>query len=197
MTLDDENRLLREALHKQQRQYEQLIKDLEHRQAKEQKLKTPEDLIKEMRLYGDPSANQFAHQDKLLWHPKYAPKDQMELLPEDAILGTIKDSKTLVLLQNDNQLLNRFYDMGKRSNGVMELFNSLFYAWWQGMRMTGALGGQERWFQSFETPGIMTGESFSYWEKRALKKKAKQQGLRNRLLGSLTGGGEEGGQIYE
>ena len=159
--------------------------------------KTPEEIIRDSQLYGDLSKDQFGHQDKLLWHHKSAPRNQMDLLPEDAILGTIKDSKTLVLFQNDNVLLNRFYDMGTRSEGIMCLFDSLFYSWWQGMRLTGALGGQERWFQSFETPGMMTGEAFSFIERRAMKKKAKQQGLKNRLLGAMGGGGEEEGKLYE
>ena len=147
-------------------------------------------------MYGEPTNNQFAHQDKILWHPIYAPKSQMDLLPADALLGTIKDSKTLLLLQNDLQLLNRFYDMGTRSSGVAELFDSLYYSWWQGMRLTGALGGQERWFQSFETPFMMPSESFSYLEKRAMKKQAKKGKLRDQLMGSISGGGEEG-KTYE
>jgi hypothetical protein len=172
-----------------------LKKKLAEYESKKKEQKTPEDIIKESRMFGDPPHDQFAHQNRLLWHQKYEPRNQMDLLPEDAILGTIKDNKTLILFQNDNILLNRFYDMGKRSQGIMDLFNSLFYSWWQGMRLTGALGGQERWFQSFETPGIMSGESFSFLEKRAMKKKVKQQGLKNRLLGAMDGGGEE--KMYE
>jgi hypothetical protein len=182
MTLEDENLLLK-------KQIKQLLDD------KSNEMKTPEDIIKESRMFGDPPHDQFSHQNRLLWHPKYEPRNQMDLLPEDALLGTIKDSKTLILFQNDNVLLNRFYDMGRRSQGVVELFNSLFFSWWQGMRLTGALGGQERWFQSFETPGVMMGESFSYLEKRQMKKKAKQQGLRNRIMGAMDGGGED--KIYE
>lgn len=193
MNLEEENSFLREQLQSLKKSFEQKLKEHEEQRIKDSKQKTPEDYIKETRMYGDPPHDQFSHQNRLLWHPKYEPKSQMELLPEDAILGTIKDSKTLILFQNDNVLLNRFYDMGLRSDGIMQLFNSLFYSWWQGMRLTGALGGQERWLQSFETPVMMPGEAFSFLEKRQLKKKIKQQGLRSRLLGAMKEGeGEEG-----
>jgi len=183
MTTDDEELLL-------------LRQQLDELQKTKKIQKSPEEIIRDSRLHGDPSHDQYAHMDKILWHPKFKPMTQMDLLPEDALLGTIKDSKTLMLLQNDNQLLNRFYDMGTRSPGIMLLFDSLYYGWWQGMRLTGALGGQERWLQSFETPMIMPGESFSYLEKRQLKKKAKQQGLRNRIMGAMNEGEGEG-KMYE
>jgi len=135
------------------------------------KIKTPEEYIAEMSLYGDIPKDQFAHQFKLLWHKQSEPKTQMDLLPPDALLGLVKDSKSLLFLQNDNALLNRFFDMGLRDDGVMELFNSLFYSWWQQMRMTGIMGGTERWLQSFLEPNHVPYEGFTFMEKRKAKKK--------------------------
>jgi hypothetical protein len=188
MTPEEELLLLKKQL-------QETTSKLHEIQQKKEKPKSPEEIIRDNRMFGDPPHDQFAHQNRLLWHSKFEPKTQMDLLPEDAILGTIKDSKTLMLFQNDNVLLNRFFDMGERSPGVKLFFNSLYYGWWQGLRMTGALGGQERWFQSFETPFAMSGESFTFMEKRAMKKKAKQQGLRNRLMGAMNEGDE--GKMYE
>jgi len=138
------------------------------------KTKTPEEYIADMRLYGDIPKDQYSHQFKLLYHPQSEPRNQMDLLPPDALLGLIKDSKSLLYLQNDNALLNRFFDMGLRDDGIMELFNSLFYSWWQQMRMTGILGGNERWLQSFLEPNSVPYEGFSFLEKRKAKKKAQQ-----------------------
>jgi len=141
------------------------------------KTKTPEEYIQDMRLYGDIPKDQYAHQFKLLYHPQSEPKTQMDLLPPDALLGLVKDSKSLLYLQNDNALLNRFFDMGLREEGVMDLFNSLYYSWWQQMRMTGILGGNERWLQSFLEPQPVPYEGFSFLEKRKAKKKSQQLGV--------------------
>jgi hypothetical protein len=144
----------------------------------ETKEKTVEDLIHESRMYGDVPKDQFSHQFKLLFHPSKPPKNAMDLLPPDALLGLIKDSKTLLLFQNDQVLLNRFYDMGNRSEGIMEVFKSLFYPWYQQLRLTGALGGTERWLQSFLTPGQMAYEGFSLSpsERKQMEKEAKKGG---------------------
>jgi hypothetical protein len=168
---------------------------VDERPSKDKPIKTVEDYIYETRQYGDVPKDQFGHQFKLLFHPQNAPKTQMDLLPPDAVLGLIKDSKTLFLLQNDIALLNRFFDMGLRSEGVMEVFDSLFYAWWQQMRMTGALGGTERWLQSFLEPIGVPYESFSFLEKRNAKKMAKKRlDIMGRIKG-MAGEGED--KIYE
>ena len=162
------------------------------------KTRTIEDLIQETRMYGDVPKDQFGHQYKLWMHPQTPPKSQMDLLPPDAILGIIKDSETLKYFQQENVLLNRFYDMGQRSPGIMELFDSLFYSWWQGLRMTGALGGTERWLQSFLEPIGVPYEGFSFAEKRKIKKLAKKRGgLTGDVVNYMRerGGGEE--KIYE
>lgn len=168
---------------------------VEERPSKDRPAKTVEDYIYETRMYGDVPKDQFGHQFKLLFHAQTTPKSQMDLLPPDAVLGLIKDSKTLFLLQNDIALLNRFFDMGLRSEGVMELFDSLFYSWWQQMRMTGALGGTERWLQSFLEPIGVPYESFSFLEKQKAKKMAKKKlDIMGRIRG-LQGSGEE--KTYE
>ncbi len=156
--------------------------------------KSVEDYIQEARMYGDVPKDQFGHQFKLLFHPQSSPKSQMDLLPPDAILGVVQDSKTLVLLQNDITLLNRFFDMGIRSDGILELFNSLYYSWWQQMRMTGALGGTERWLQSFLEPSGIQYEGLSFAEKQKAKKQFKIKGVRD-YLKQVGGGGEK--KIYE
>jgi len=140
----------------------------------ETKHKSAEEIIRDMRLYGDVPKDQYAHQFRLLFHPQSAPNSQMDLLPADALLGIVKDSKSLMFLQNDNAILNRLYDMGNRCGGVMDLFNSLFYSWWQQMRMTGILGGNERLLQSFNEPSAIPYEGFTFMEKRAAKKQAKK-----------------------
>ena len=167
----------------------------EIQQVKKNISKTVEDYIQESRLYGDTPKDQFSHQFKLLYHPQAPPKTQMDLLPPDAILGIVQDSKTLVLLQNDISLLNRFFDMGTRSKGILDLFNSLFYSWWQQMRLTGALGGTERMLQSFLEPGPITYEGLSFFEKRKAEKLAKQKGIRDYLKQVGIGSGEK--KIYE
>jgi hypothetical protein len=151
--------------------------DIQVPDAKPTKPKTIEDYIHEARLYGDIPKDQFGHQFKLLFHPQTVPKTQMDLLPPDALLGIIKDSKTLYYFQQEEQLLNRFFDMGQRSPGIHELFDSLFYPWWQQLRMTGALGGTERWLQSFLEPTSVPYEGFSFAEKRQAKKMAKKRGI--------------------
>lgn len=162
------------------------------------KPKTVEDYIHEARMYGDTPKDQFGHQFKLLFHLQNPPKTQMDLLPPDALLGHIKDSKTLSFFQAEIVLLNRFFDMGNRSEGIKELFDSLFYSWWQSLRMTGALGGTERWLQSFLEPVSVPYESFSFLQKQKMKKQAKKQkGLRGYLEGMTGQGGEGGGNIYE
>lgn len=149
------------------------------------RIKTPEEYIADMRLYGDIPKDQYAHQFKLLYHPQTEPQTQMDLLPPDALLGLVKDSKSLLFLQNDNAILNRFFDMGIRDKGVMDLFNSLYYSWWQQMRMTGILGGNERLLQSFLEPTSVPYEGFSFLEKRKAKKKAQQFGIGD-IMGRIS-----------
>jgi len=145
------------------------------------KIKSAEDYLDDLRMFGDTPKDQFAHQFKLLFHPQSTPKTQMDLLPPDAILGLVKDSKTLLFLQNDNAILNRLFEMGLKNDGIMQLFDSLFYSWWQQMRLTGTLGATERWLQSFLEPTSVPYEGFTFLEKRQAKKQAKTQGIQGIL----------------
>jgi len=161
------------------------------------KTKTIEDYIHDARMYGDVPKDQFGHQFKLLYHPQAKPKTQMELLPPDALLGLMKDSKTLSLYQTDIDLLNRFFDMGQRSKGVMDFFNNTYYSWWQQIRLTVTLGGTERWLQSFLEPVGVPYEGFSFAEKRQMKKMAKKRGIRDYMeqIRGIGAGAEE--KIYD
>jgi len=155
--------------------------------------KKVQNYIRETRLYSETPKDPFAHQYKLLYHPTIEPRDRTELLSPDSLLGTIKDSLTLRCLQMDFTLLHRFYDMGLRSKAVMDVFNNLYYAWSGNMRMTSALGGNERLLQSFLEPAPITYEGFSYWEKREMKKQAKKFKLQDYLP---QGVGRQGERTY-
>ena len=159
-----------------------------------------QEYLKELRLYGDLPRDQFGHQYKLLYHPSVEINKntkRRDLFNPDILLGNIKDSKTLYFFQRDFMILHRFYDMGLRSIGIMDLFNNLFYSWEGSIRMTGALGGNERWLQSFLEPGQPTYESFSFLEKRKMEKERKRR-LKDYIPmpgGGRGGGG--GGGVYE
>lgn len=154
-----------------------------------------EEYLKELKLYGDLPGDQFAHQYKLLFHPSIDVNEhskRRDLFNPDILLGSIKDSKTLYFFQRDFLLLHRFYDMGLRSPGVMDLFNNLFYSWEGTIKLTGALGGTERWLQSFLEPGQPSFESFSYLEKRKIEKERKKR-LKDYIpIGGGRGGGSGG-----
>lgn len=159
-----------------------------------------EDYLRELKLYGDVPKDQFGHQYKLLWHPSIdINKDtkRRDLFNPDILLGNIKDSKTLYFFQRDFNLLHRFYDMGLRSPGVMDLFDNIFYSWEGSLRMTGALGGTERQLQSFLEPLQAPFESFTYLEKRRMEKEQKKR-LKDYIpMGRGGGGGGRGGGNYE
>lgn len=158
-----------------------LLKEIDYLKKRLSEVKSPlgemrGDYIRQQKLYGDTPHDEFAQRHRLLFHPTAIPKNQTELLPPDALLGSIKDSKTLLLYQNDLSILHRFYDMGLRSDGVMDLFDSLYYPWYQNMRLTAALGGTERWLQAGLEPLSTPYESFSFWQKRQAKKEEKRRG---------------------
>jgi len=159
-----------------------------------------EEYLKELKLYGDLPRDQFAHQYKLLYHPSIdvnTHSKRRDLFNPDILLGSIKDSKTLYFFQRDFILLHRFYDMGLRSPGVYDLFNNLYYSWEGTIKLTGALGGTERWLQSFLEPGQPAFESFSFWEKRKQEKERKRRGLRDYIpMGGGGRGGGGGGGVY-
>jgi hypothetical protein len=165
---------------------------------RQDKGKTAEDYIREQRMYGDPPKDQYGHSHKLLFHPHQQPQSQMDLLPEDAILGGTESIKQLFLLQKDNEILNRFYDIGVRSKGVMAVFDSLFYSWWQQMRMTGTINFTERLLQSFIEPPFITYQGMGMLDKA---KQSKGKGLNMREMiaraRGMGGRGESGGGPYD
>jgi len=168
-------------------------------QEKESKTVSFDEYLRELKIYSDIPRDQFGHQYKLLYHPSQEiskKSRRSELFNPDILLGNIKDSRTLYFLQRDFAILHRLFDMGLRSEGVMDLFNNLYYPWVGQIRLTSALGGTERNLQSFLEPQQQQFESFSYWQKRQQKK----QGKRKRFMDYLQpqGGGEGGGgNIYD
>ncbi|RLF50328.1 MAG: hypothetical protein DRN24_06715 [Thermoplasmata archaeon] len=150
--------------------------------------------LKELRLYGEVPTDMYSHQYKMLFHQPIEPKSKTELMSPDALLGYVKDSKTLVFFQNDFTLLQRLFDMGTRSEAIMDVFENLYYAWIGEMRLTSALGGTERLLQAFIEPVATPYEAFSLWQKMKEKKeiKKKMKSLKDFLP---KPGGEE--KIYE
>lgn len=151
--------------------------------------------MRDVRLYGDTPKDPYAHQFKLLFHPPFEPTKRTELFDPNILLGNIKDSKSLYFFQRDFAVLHRFYDMGMRSEGVMDLFNNLYFSWVGQIRMTSALGGTERLLQSFFEPMQQSSESFSFWQKQKAKKENKRR-LKD-YLSMGGGGGGGGGGVYE
>jgi hypothetical protein len=157
-----------------------------------------DDYLRELKIYSDIPKDQFGHQYKLLYHPSQEISNKSrrsELFNPDVLLGNIKDSRSLYFLQRDFAILHRLFDMGLRSEGVMDLFNNLYYPWVGQIRLTSALGGNERWLQSFLEPMQQQFESFSFWQKRQQKKQSK--GRRNPLSFLKPQDGEGGGNIYD
>jgi len=159
-----------------------------------------EEYLRELKLYGDMPKDQFSHQYKLLYHPNIEINEhakRRDLFNPDILLGNIKDSKTLYFFQRDFSILHRFFDMGLRSEGIMDLFDNLFYSWEGSLRMTGALGGTERQLQSFLEPLQAPYESFSFLEKRRIEKERKKR-LKDYIpIGRGSSGGRGGGNVYE
>jgi hypothetical protein len=171
---------------------------------KDDKKTSMDDYLRELKLYGDTPKDQFSHQYKLLYHPSVeinTRSKRVDLFNPDILLGNIKDSKTLYFFQRDFSILHRIYDMGLRSEGVMDLFNNLYYAWIGQIRLTGALTGNERLLQSFLEPVLSQSEGFSFLEKHKVEKEKKKR-LRDYMAqaglgrGAGGGGGGQGGGVY-
>jgi hypothetical protein len=167
-------------------------------QEKESATTSFDDYLRELKVYSDIPKDQFGHQYKLLYHPaqELSKKSRRsELFNPDILLGNIKDSRTLYFLQRDFAILHRIFDMGLRSEGVMDLFNNLYYSWVGQIRLTSALGGTERSLQSFLEPIQSQFESFSYWQKRQQKKAGKRRGIRDYL--NPRDSDQSGGSPYD
>jgi hypothetical protein len=177
------------------------IKFLEKKlQDKENATTSFDDYLRELKIYSDIPKDQFGHQYKLLYHPSQElskKSRRSELFNPDILLGNIKDSRSLYFLQRDFAILHRMFDMGLRSEGVMDLFNNLYYPWVGQIRLTSALGGTERSLQSFLEPIQAQFESFSFWQKRQQKKAGKRRRLTDYLNPSGGGGQEGGGSPYD
>lgn len=184
---DKEHDLLREEV-------EYLKKQLT---SKEKEEKSMDDYLREMKLYGDLPKDQFSHQYKLLFHPSInitKESKRSDLFNPEILLGNIEDSKTLFFLQRDFYILQRIYDMGIRSEGIMDLFDNLYYSWVGSIGLTRALKGKERDHQSFTEHVAQIDQAFTYLEKRKLKKEAKG---RKKLLSYLQPGDQGGGGVYD
>lgn len=130
------------------------------------------DYVKQTQYYANMPTDPYSHQYQLLHRPHKDVKDFGDLLDADIVLSNIQGSRTLLFYQRDFHLLTRLFDMAKRSNGIMELFKPLYYSWKGQIRMTGALKGKERSYQSFLEPEYSeSGFSFPILPK---KKKSKR-----------------------
>jgi len=162
MVVDEESK---EIINKQR----QRIKELESRQ---QETGGFGEYVASTRFYANVPKDPYSHQFQLLQRPHKDLKDFGDLLDADVLLSNIQDNRTMLLVQRDYHFLNRFFDMGNRSQGIKSLFNVLYNSWRGQMRMTSALRGKERDLQSFLEPEDFT-PGFSFPWKKAKKKKKK------------------------
>lgn len=146
-------------------------------------------------IYANVPHDPYAHQFQLIHKLGKEVVKLEDMLDPDILLSNIEDSRTMFLCQRDYYFLSRFLDMGTRSDGIMNVFQALFYPWVGQMRMTSALRGRERDLQSFlEVPAVAsTGFGLSWAEKRRLKKEQKRRGLTQ----YLSPQGQGGSGIYE
>jgi hypothetical protein len=130
--------------------------------------------IQRATFYANVPRDPYAHQYMMVNKPPKEITQPSELLSPEVMLSNIKDSRSMILLQRDFYYLHRFFDMGKRSEAILMLFNSLYFSWEGSMRMTATLHGGERSFQSFlapEEPSGGGGLSFLKKKPRGTKKK--------------------------
>jgi len=146
----------------------QKIAELEGKQHKE---KGFGDYVAQTQFYANMPTDPYSHQYQLLHRPHHEIEKFGDLLDADVILSNIQGSRTMILFQRDFHFLTRFFDMAKRSNGVMLLFRPLYYSWKGQLRMTSALKGKERSLQSFLEPELQEG-GFAF--PRPAKKKKKK-----------------------
>lgn len=126
--------------------------------------------VQKTQYYSNMPNDPYSHQYQLLHRPHSDVKEFSDILDADIILSNINGDRAMLLCQRDLHFLTRFFDMGKRSPGVMRLFNTLYYSWRGQMRMTGALKGKERDLQSFLEPQVVE-HGFSFPKKKKPKKR--------------------------
>jgi hypothetical protein len=179
---------------------DQLRKEIEQRNTTKDESKVKDapsasDFGKYMELgsfYANIPHDPYSHQFQLIHKPGRAVKDLSEILDPNILLSNISDSKTMYFYQRDFYYLSRFFDMGKRSVGVMNVWKALFHPWVGQIRMTSAMKGRERDLQSFLDVPAMPSEGYGvgWWEKRKQKKKKKE------LMDHLQPENSYGGNIY-
>jgi hypothetical protein len=142
-------------------------------------------------IYANVPHDPYSHQFQLIHRPGRTISKLEDMLDPNILLSNIEDSRTMFLCQRDFYFLSRFLDMGTRSDGILRVFNALFYPWVGQMRMTSALKGRERDLQSFlDVPAVAsTGYGLSWAQKRHLKKQKKRKGVADYLVPQDTGGG--------
>lgn len=174
-------------------EYDKLLEVINQQKEQIDKLKTQQmkprgfgDYIAQGMFYANVPKDQFSHQFMMIHKPPKEIKRFDDLLSSEILLGNIEDQRTMLLAQRDFYYLNRFYDMGVRSKGVMSLFISLYYPWKGQMRMTSIMEGRERDLQSFLIPE----EPATGFKLPFFKKKKKTQGKR-RITDYMTPQQEE------
>ena len=131
--------------------------------------------IERATFYANMPKDPYGHQWGLINVQQKEIKHESDILSLNILLGNIGDDRTMLFFQNDIRWLYRFYDMGKRSPGVMDLFNTLYWGWQAQVRLTGSKGGMERALQSFLEPEIETsGGGFSILKKKVTTRKKKR-----------------------
>jgi hypothetical protein len=129
--------------------------------------------IERSSFYSNIPDNPYAQQYQLINKPSKKIEHPDEIVDSTIQLGNIKDSKTMILYQRDARLLNRFYDLASRSDGVASLFNTIYFGWRGEIKLTASLEGRERMLQSFLEPTEQA-RGFTFMQKRKEKKRKKQ-----------------------
>lgn len=173
----------------------QIIENLQEQldEAKEQNVRKGGlgEYVARTQFYANIPKDPFAHQYQLIHRPKKDEPDTFDdLLDPNILLSNIQDSKSMLICQREYYLLLRFFDMGKRCEGIMDVFKTLYYGYIGQMRMTCALNSHERDLQSFLEPEVSS--SMSWFQKR--KDKKRNRNMKEMMMDSMQ---EGGGGIYE
>lgn len=172
--VDEERKKLLDIIDGLQQKVDTLEKKKGKAPPKEEPSRGFGEYIQRATFYANTPRDPYAHQYMMLHSPPKEINQPSELLSPEVMLSNIKDSRSMILLQRDFYYLHRFFDLGRRSDAVKQLFNGLYFAWEGSMRMTATLQGGERSLQSFLAPEEPTGGGgMSFLRKRpkATKKK--------------------------
>lgn len=145
--------------------------------------------IERSAFYSNIPDNIFSQQFQIIHRPAKEINHEDLIVDETIQLSSIKDNKTMLLYQRDQRLLQRLYDMSKRSEGIEQFFRTIYYGWRGEIKMTYALEGKERKLQSFLEPEeVQSGFAFPRIKKSKRQKK--------QLMDYMTPE-DQGGNIYE